>query len=206
METKSKQEEQLEMLADIRNLMDRSSRFISLSGMSGVLAGLSALVGAGFLFLQHSQAAGKWVGQLDLQHSWVIVLVAGAVLATTLTGGYLLTRKEAKKQGQLMWDRTSQRMVMSLALPLAAGGLFCLILAWQGHAALLLPVTLLFYGMSLVSAAKFTLDDLRYLGYFEVVLGLLAAIWPAWGLAFWALGFGLLHIIYGIHMHLKYNR
>lgn len=206
MESKQKEEEQLEMLADIRNLMDRSSRFISLSGLSGVVAGCSALLGVVVVLWQLNQNQSTWLWDIDLQHKPLLLVVAFGVLLLALLGGVLLTIKEAKKQGQPIWDKTSRRLLSSLFIPLMVGGLFCLILANRGDAALILPSTLIFYGLGLVSASKYTLEDIKYLGYAELFWGLLAAIIVGYGLVFWAIGFGLMHIVYGIYMHLKYNK
>lgn len=206
MKSKQKEEEQLEMLADIRNLMDRSSRFISLSGLSGVVAGCSALLGVVIVLWQLNINRTAWLLDIDLEHQPLLVIVAFGVLLLALLGGVLLTIKEAKKQGQPIWDKTSRSLVSSLFIPLLSGGFFCLILANRGEAELILPSTLIFYGLGLVSASKYTLEDIKYLGYAELFLGLVAAVVVGYGLVFWAIGFGLLHIVYGIYMHLKYNK
>ncbi|MGE5429024.1 MAG: hypothetical protein ACM3O8_14110, partial [Methylococcaceae bacterium] len=65
---------------------------------------------------------------------------------------------------------------------------------------------LIFYGLALVNAGKFTLSEVHYLGITEIVLGLMAAVFINWGLLFWALGFGVMHIVYGMMMYYKYER
>ena len=71
---------------------------------------------------------------------------------------------------------------------------------------LVAPTTLLFYGLALYNAGKYTLDEIRYLGVSEIILGLLGCIFIGYGLMFWALGFGVLHIVYGFMMWWKYER
>ena len=57
-----------------------------------------------------------------------------------------------------------------------------------------------------VNASKYTLNDIRYLGLTEIFLGLVALVFLEYSLLFWAIGFGLVHIIYGIVMYYKYER
>ena len=60
-------------------------------------------------------------------------------------------------------------------------------------------------GLALINGSKYTLSDIRYLGLCQVVLGCICIFVPAWGLTFWAIGFGGLHILYGIVMWNKYK-
>ncbi len=196
-------------LKDIRSMMDRSSRFISLSGMAGVVAGALALGGAYLayetIYLQEQYFDYR---QADASDSIVfqLVLIALGVLVLSLAAGFFLTQRRARKTRQSMWDAQARRMVINLFIPLAAGGILCLILLLKGFIGLLAPLTLIFYGLGLVNASKYTLTETRSLGIAEIVLGLLAAQFIGYGLFFWAIGFGALHIIYGLAMYLKYDR
>lgn len=200
-------EEQLQHLSEIRSLMERSSRFISLSGLSGVGAGVAALIGA---------ALAQWrIGVFKTDYTATnqsllveLVLIATGVLALALSVGAFFTLKEAKKQGQSIWDKSSQQLIINLLIPLVTGGLFCTILMYHKMYLLVAPATLIFYGLALVNASKYTLNDIRYLGILEILLGLINSFWITVGnsLVFWAVGFGVLHIVYGIFMHLKYNK
>lgn len=194
-------EEQLQALSDIRSMMERSSRFISLSGLSGVFAGTFALIGAWAAY--HSlQTASYTQGEFYT----FFFLDAGLVLLASFATGILLTIRNAKKKGQSIWDATVKRLLINLLIPLAAGGLFCLALLNQGIIEMIAPATLIFYGLALINASKYTLSDVRYLGFAEILLGLIAAFFLHAGLLFWALGFGLLHIVYGIGMYYRYER
>lgn len=93
-----------------------------------------------------------------------------------------------------------------MAIPLFAGGLFCFAMMLNGSAIMVSSVMLLFYGLALLNSSKYTMTDIRYLSYIEIALGLMAAFVPGYGLFFWALGFGVLHIIYGSIMWFKYDR
>jgi len=211
----TKKEEHLENLSEIRNLMERSSRFISLSGLSGVSAGLIALIGAAvaFFYLDYDQRYfdinSFFINQLyiKLHYSIYFLLIDGlAVLILALTAGIFFTTRKARKNSLPIWDNTAKRLLVNLFIPLVAGGAFCLILFYHKIIFLIAPATLLFYGLSLLNASKYTLHDIRYLGISEIILGLLAAFFVGYGLLFWAIGFGILHIIYGGVMYFKYEK
>lgn len=205
-----------EELAHIRGLMDRSTRFLSLSGLSGVIAGVLALGGAAvarWYMDQHSVMRAdplSYDGGLRTEDYWTHVMVLGeiaiAVLVLAIAGALWFTLRRSKRVGQSLWDASARRMAISLALPLGAGGVFCLALIWHGLPGLVAPATLLFYGLALLNASKYTLNEIRWLGLSEVVLGLAASFWVGAGLLFWVLGFGVLHIFYGSLMYLRHER
>ena len=128
------------------------------------------------------------------------------MLTLSIGGGIFFTTRKAKKKNLPIWDATAKRLVIHLFIPLAAGGIFCLILLFHRDVHLIAPATLLFYGLGLINASKYTLSDIRYLGFTEIILGLIASIFVGYGLLFWAMGFGVMHIIYGAVMYYKYER
>lgn len=206
----------LQTLAEIRSMMEKSSRFISLSGMSGVIAGIAALVGA--LAMYHrlglfSDGKLTWslykilVNEPDETGVLSFFLIdAGLVLFVALTGAFFFTYRRAHKQGQVLMSALTVRMLINLFVPLVVGAIFCFILLLKGYIALQAPVMLIFYGLGLVNGSKYTLEDIRYLGYIECVLGLIATAYPNYGLVLWSVGFGILHILYGIFMWVKYEK
>lgn len=205
-----------EELAHIRGLMDRSTRFLSLSGLSGVIAGVLALAGAAvarWYMDQHAVVRSNpmtYDAQLLADAYWthvtVLAGIACAVLVLAVSGAFWFTLRRSRRTGQSLWDASARRLAINLALPLAAGGIFCIALIWHGLPGLVAPATLLFYGLALLNASKYTLDEIRWLGLSEVVLGLVASFWIGAGLLFWALGFGVLHIFYGSLMYLRHER
>lgn len=207
-------QEHLEALTEIRNIMERSSRFISLSGLSGVAAGIWALAGAvaAFWYLGITPFEGTTSFARIANHPTGLspirffFLDAALVLILALTTGVYFTTRKARRKGLPVWDRLTRRLLINLFIPLAAGGIFCLALIYHGEAELIAPVTLIFYGLGLLNASKYTLNDIRYLGLMEVGLGLISAFFIGYGLEFWAIGFGLLHILYGTAMYFKYER
>lgn len=197
-------------LASIRNMMERSTRFISLSGISGVLAGIFALAGSvvAYLLIYYPNTPfGFRFAYVNEQETLIrLFLTAAGVLVAALAAGTILTIRKANRTGQKYWDKNARRLFVNMSIPLVAGGIFILVLVSRGYLAIVAPATLLFYGLALVNASSFTLSDVRYLGICEIVLGLLCAMLPGFGLIFWATGFGILHIVYGIIMHNKYDR
>lgn len=197
-------------LNSIRNLMERSTRFISLSGLSGVMAGIYALIGA---FIGYQLVYGN-SGDLDYslhmlnetQILWKLFFVAAAVLFFSLLTCIWLTIRQARKKGEHFWNPVSKRLFFSMLIPLLTGAFFMLILLYQGQYGIIAPASLIFYGLSLISGSQYTFTDVKWLGCCEIILGLLAAMFPGYGIIFWTIGFGLLHILYGSIMHFKYNQ
>ncbi|HEY4651486.1 MAG TPA: hypothetical protein VIG72_08725 [Pontibacter sp.] len=206
----NQQQDQLATLHEIRNIMDRSSRFISLSGLSGVAAGVSALIGAAvvkwYLVTQninYSQTLGL---HLTSDNVLFLVAVAGLVFILAFCSATYFTARNAKKNSHRVWDSKTERMLINLFIPLAAGGIFCVVLYYHNLLYLVAPVMLIFYGCALLNASKYTLSDIRYLGIIEIALGLVASFFVGYGLLAWTLGFGVLHIVYGTLVYFKYER
>jgi len=199
-----------EDLTSVHTLLERSSRFISLSGLSGILAGIYALAGAtAAYFIVHypiSPLNYRIYSVQDADVLWKLILVATLVLTMSLTTGIWLTQRKAKRRNTEFWNKATKQMLINLSIPLVAGGLFILIILSSGHFGLAAPACLLFYGLALIQASNNTVSEIRYLGFSEIALGLVSAMLPGYGLIFWALGFGVLHIFYGAIMHNRYDK
>lgn len=199
-------EKYLDDLKDIRNIMERSSRFISLSGLSGIAAGIFSLIGAYFAYetvYQGQDYMGYRKAVLNSQSLIQLLIIAVSVIVlATLFGIYFTTRK-AKTNKQSLWDLQTKRLLGSFAIPLVTGGILCLMLLIKGYIGLVAPFTLIFYGLALVNASKYTLSQVRSLGVLQILLGLIATHFIGYGLLFWGIGFGVLHIVYGALIQLK---
>lgn len=193
-------------------MMQRSNRFISLSGFSGIAAGLCALAGAYFAYDWIAEYNAGYQAQGFQEPSfqrlkWNLTLLAGAVLATALVSAFYFTWRRASKANTPLWDHSTRLLLGSMLVPLLSGGLLIGLLILQTNEwRLLAPLSLIFYGLALVSGSKYTLSDIRYLGFLEILVGLVSTQFTGYGLYFWALGFGVLHIIYGALMWWKYER
>ena len=188
--------------------MNRSSRFISLSGLSGVVAGIFALIGAFTVHLwvfPEQEFPGYEKVELTIESLSTLLIIGFTTLLMSLVTCIYFTRQEARKREEKLWDLNSQRLVVNLLIPLVTGGLLILILIGKGYIGITIPFTLIFYGLALTSASKYTLGEIRSLGIAEVVIGLLSALFINYSLLLWTIGFGLLHIVYGILMHLRYR-
>jgi hypothetical protein len=198
-----------EDLLHIRSMMERSSRFISLSGLSGVVAGLAAVIGAVYVFFVFKREGIDYFdGDRNVFAPALVkeLLIIGILILTAaLLSGYIFTANKSKRKGLKIWDATTRRLLITFAVPLVTGGVFCLALLYHHLFVFVAPATLIFYGLALVSAERYTLTDIKYLGYCQIVLGLISLFILGWGLLFWTIGFGVLHIVYGLIMHKKYK-
>ncbi len=203
----------LQDVKDIRRLMERSTRFISLSGLSGIAAGICALAGAAVAqfvifekyYVDYNERGYFTSSDFNALRIRLILLAVGIFAAAFLSAFYFTWRKSSK-QGDSLWNPVSRRLFWNLAIPLAAGAFFILSMLQYNEWRFVAPACLLFYGLALMNASKYTLTDIRYLGYCQVILGLINMQWIGYGLYFWAFGFGILHIVYGIVMWWKYER
>jgi hypothetical protein len=197
-------ENYLKDIQDIKKMMDKSSQFISLSGLSGVLAGVYALAGA--IFIKYIDALQDGYVIVDSYSFKIILGVALAVLLLSIATGLLFSIRKARRVGETVWNNTSKRLITNFMIPLVTGGVFALLLIKNQYYGLIAPITLIFYGMACVNASKYTLRDVRYLGVTVIIIGLVATYFMGYGLEFWALGFGVCHILYGSVMYFKYDR
>ncbi|SMO53127.1 hypothetical protein [Gracilimonas mengyeensis] len=198
------EQDYLKDIAEIRSMMERSSKFLSLSGWAGILAGTYALVGA---WIAHSLLKFR-PDEFFYSYSNLInvLLTAAGVLGLALVSALLDSRRKANKREESAWNATSRRLLVSMAVPLFAGGILIFILISNGLIGLAAPLTLLFYGLALYNAGHFTIKEVRVMGFVQMLLGLLNAFFVGYGLLFWAIGFGVVHVLYGIYMHFRYER
>ena len=203
-------EKYLNDISEIKNMMNKSSRFISLSGLSGILAGIYSLVGAWFAYriIYFDNATIGSYRSLIISYDAVIklFLIAAAVILLSIVTGLLLSVQKANKANEKLWNPTSKRLLINFLIPLVTGGFFIVFLLEKEILSIIAPLMLIFYGLACVNASKFTFGDVRYLGITMIGLGLLSTWFIGYGLLFWALGFGVCHIVYGSLMYIKYDR
>jgi hypothetical protein len=197
----------LEDLRLIKKVMEESSRFISLSGISGIFAGLIALAGAAAAFAilnGNFQLTGP-LNELSANHASMLLADAAIVLLLALGASVLFSWRKSVRHQLRIWTPVSRKFLINLAVPLITGGLFIIILIQRGNAEYVVPSMLLFYGLALVNSGKFTFSEVFYLGLIEIVAGLLASVFTDLWIWFWCFGFGLMHIVYGLLVFRKYK-
>jgi hypothetical protein len=184
----------LQAIQEIKNMMERSTKFSSISGKAGIVVGILAVI----VF-----AGIKWFDVTSVASLFVVMLVT---LMVALSIGLYLSIVKANKEGAAIFDTTAKRFLVQLFIPLFVGGMLCLIFACQNQIEYIPAMMLIFYGFALVHASKFSLDTIKNLGYLELIIGLFAAAFTTYGMWCWAIGFGLLHVIYGFIIYTKYEK
>ena len=203
----------IEDIKAIRKIMEESSRFLSLSGLSGVFAGVTAIAGAlvayFFILDNGSIHLDEYFKDLPAQSTfsirWQLIADAALVLVLSVLFSLYFSIKKSKRDGKNFWTPISKRLLINLLIPLVTGGVFVFVLLLQNNVQLIVPCFLIFYGLALVNAGKFTFGEIYYLGILEIITGLVSAFVQGWGMIFWIFGFGILHIIYGLAMYRKYE-
>ncbi len=196
-------EDRLKDISEIRIMMEQSSKFLSLSGLSGISAGIvgiaAALIARYFIGTAGTEISGS-------NNVFLLLVGSALTLLVALSLAAFFSVRMARKKELPLWSAAAKSLLVNLFIPLVAGGLFCLILLYHTIPLLIAPSMLIFYGLALLNTSKYTLKEIRYLGLSEICLGLLASIWFQFGIAFWGMGFGLLHIVYGTLMYFKYEK
>lgn len=201
-------EKYIEDIREIREIMNRSSRFISLSGVSGIAVGIIALAAAWLAhLLVFKDGPYLMADKTGIEASALARLLGLAIgtLAISAAAALYFTKRKSRKQKLKAWDHKSRRLLLNLLIPLLTGGIVCLIFLIRGYIGLLPALTLIFYGLALVNGSKYTLDEIRSLGLAQIVLGLAALQFSNQALLLWGIGFGLLHILYGWLIQRKYE-
>lgn len=197
-------------LAEIKSMMERSTRFLSLSGLAGVLAGIYAFVGAGIAYYWiyfPDTTLGEGTAPMDGKELQVnLMAVALVVLVLAIGSAYLLSQQKSQRNSHQFWTPASKRFLLALFIPVLTGGLFSFALIHESAYQLIAPATLIFYGLGLINGSHFTLGEIKNLGIGQLILGLISAFFPDFGLICWAIGFGVLHVIYGSMMYYKHDR
>jgi hypothetical protein len=212
----NQQEQSLESIKDIKRMMEHSSRFISLSGMSGISAGVCALVGAWLAYPYVFGYRGAINYDVAMEHVYyndyrimldsTLFWIALGTFFSALVLAFIFTWIKSKKEGVPIWGMSAKRLMVNVSIPLIVGGIYIFRLLHYGTFGLVAPGCLIFYGLALINASKYTLPEIRYLGYLQLLIGIINLWFVGFGLYFWALGFGVLHIVYGSYMWRKYEK
>ena len=186
-----------------------SSNFISLSGLSGILTGVYALAGAfaaNFLVSNYLNP-NSGISLLPISFlEYMLVGIAILVLIFSTLTAFIIFYRKAKRNKEKMWDASSKKLLLYFSLPLFIGGVFCILFYKYGFNGLIPSTMLIFYGLACLSASKYTFGEIRYLGIVHIIIGLISTQFTDYSLYFWAIGFGCIHIIYGIRTYRKSDK
>jgi hypothetical protein len=196
--------QQIEDLKVIREIMEKSTKFLSLSGLSGIAAGVIAIIGAAFAWF-YLLREPSLTNYNRMQEIGILLGDAVIILLLAVAFGVFFSYRKARKNGEKLFNKITYRILYNLAVPLITGGIFCLIFLLRGYVEVAICGTLIFYGLALVNVSKYTFDEIHYLGLTEIILGLIATLFMRYGILFWTLGFGVCHILYGLIMYIKYD-
>ena len=202
----------------IKNLMEKSSKFSNLSGYAIATTGLLALLGAVFVYFDLGiSISEKYISYAELINQTgnansiytkikLLVIIASLILLTSLLILYVTAKLKSERHDINLFNSSFSRALKSLFIPVLSGGIFCGFLILHKMYGLVAPATLIFYGLGLISASKYSYNELELLGYLELLLGTIASYYMGSGLLFWMIGFGIGHIILGVFIHYKYDK
>jgi hypothetical protein len=183
----------LENLRFIRDAMSRASQFTAVPGWGGVLMGLSALV------------AAPIAGPPDDTTRWLIIWFIDAAVAATIALTAIAIK--SKRSGTpLSKAAPALRFALAFLPPLAAGIVLTPVFVTMGLMARLPGCWLLLYGAAVATGGAFSVRVVPLMGLCFMALGAFAFAAPAeWGHWLMAIGFGGLHIIFGIVIARSYG-
>jgi len=204
----------------MKKSLEQSSRFISLSGLSGVFVGFCGLLGT---YIMHYLIRGddtksdkemlNIISSFDYYnlsvHVFVgehLIFLAIYTVIFAILFAFYLTLRRSKRENHPIWDIHIQKQLSTLSIPLIVGLIFVIKLVASANYPLIVPSLLLFYGIALVNIRGLTNGDIGYLGYAFIVLGIVNLWLEGWGILFFGFGFGVLHIIYGTVTFIIYER
>jgi len=199
-------ENPLDSLNEIKSMMERSSKFTNISGWTWIWVGFVGLISASiayFIILEEEFRLYTLLPNAQRDINLVILLISTLIVACA--GGFYFMINKTNKDGAKFINPTTKRILARFILVLLIGATICAALYMHLSFVYIAPTTLLFYGLALLNVEKDTILEIKYLAYSEIILGLLAFFLIYKGLLFWTIGFGLIHLIFGVWMVLKYD-
>ena len=168
----------------IRATMESATAFTGISGKGYVLAGLTALVAA-------------WIAaQQQSNDGWLLVWMLEALLAASIM--LMLTAEKARVQGKSLWTGSGRRLLIAFLPTMSVGAIVTLAFHLQDHTLLLPGLWLIIYGAAVMTAGAHSIRPIPVMGLLFILLGTLQLLGVAPMNLSLGLGFGALHIIFGI--------
>ncbi|HEX5386462.1 MAG TPA: hypothetical protein VFW66_07195 [Gemmatimonadales bacterium] len=182
----------MDNLSFIRRTMERATPFTAVPGWGGVIMGFVALAAA--LATSPAESLRGWLG------TWL-----GAALVA-LAIGWAAMRIKARRCGTSIFSGSGRRFVLSFIPPFVVAGLLTAVLARAGFERALPGTWLLLYGTGIVTGGAYSVRVVPLMGLCFMALGTVALFAPpAWAGALMALGFGGLHIGFGLIIARRYG-
>lgn len=187
-----------ENLRVIRELMERSTRYTTFSGYSGVLAGTASITGCIITWLLQQGPSGLYPARVPFLLTWSLVVLFA------IGADYLLTKRHAARVGKHILSRLGQQMAFASLPGLGTGALLTLLLVRHHLLNEVYPLWMLCYGIAICAVGLFSQREVKYLGALFLCAGALTLVLiqgqPGWGLPMMALSFGGFHIVWGVLM------
>jgi hypothetical protein len=183
----------LENLRFIRETMSRASEFTAVPGWGGIFMGISALITAPI------------AGPPDDSVRWMLIWFADGAVAATIAL-VAIAIKSRRSGAPLSKAAPALRFALAFVPPLVAGMILTPVFALMGLGARLPGCWLLLYGTAVATGGAFSVRVVPLMGICFMALGAIAFAAPAaWGHWLMALGFGVLHIVFGIIIARSYG-
>jgi hypothetical protein len=182
----------MDNLRFIREAMERATSFTAVPGWGQAAIGLTALLAA-LVASQQTSAEG-----------WLAVWLTEAVVSLVIAG-WTMYRKARAAETPLL-SQPGRKLASNFAPPMVAGALLTVVFYRAGLQGFLPGLWLLLYGTGVVTGGAFSVRPVPVMGLCFMFVGAGALFCPpGWGDAFLAAGFGLLHIIFGLHIARNYG-
>jgi len=182
----------MDNLQFIRETMERSAVFTSVPGYGGALMGATAV---GAAIIAHSQ---------PLITNWLIVWLVEAALAFSI--GFFALWQKSKNSGESLASVPAKKFALAFAPPIVAGIILTALFYYRGFFEFLPCAWLTLYGTAVVTGGAYSVKIVPTVGWIFVALGAVAAFAPARaGNLLMALGFGVLHIVFGSIVARRYG-
>jgi len=169
----------------IRKTMESAGGFTAVSGWGQVLAGASAL------------AAGLVASRQSTVEGWLATWLAAAAVAFALSA--LTSERKARAAGESLFTGPGRKFLLGFVPAIVVGALLTVFFYRAGLTAGLPGAWLLAYGTAVVAGGAFSVRVVPVMGICFMTVGAVALFSPqAWGDLFMAIGFGGIHIVFGL--------
>ena len=183
--TQDERQQAQEALAYIRQTMESASSFTALSGWGLVAVGVVGLAAAGVAWRS---------GVPERLSAWL----PAAVLGVLCSG--IANAAKARRLEMPLWTGSLRKVAWVMAPALAAGALMTWALDQAGVRYLMPGMWLALYGAGVTAGGTFSIRAVRWMGIALLLLGALAFVDPRQAIVYLALGFGVLHILFGLYV------